>query len=139
MTQKNETALPPAQAKSMALSIKPLAAWLIMTGVKIDEYRSWPTKFRGRFYVHSSHMTRLEFDRIVANEIGDPEIKDALRAKAVPCFEAMRQGGIIGSVELEDCESIGNGGYAFALIDAEPMDFRPCKGRLGFWPCDVTI
>jgi hypothetical protein len=59
---------------------------------------------------------------------------------ALPPFEELQRGGIVGSVELVDCvteESASSGWffgrYGFVLRDPKPLPFRPFKGMLGFF------
>ena len=117
-----------------SLSIKQPWAWAIVYGGKDIENRTWPTKFRGRFLIHSSK----EFDRdgfmfMFSN-------LNRLGLTSLPLY--FKQGGVIGSVDLIDCvqnsDSIWFGGpYGFVLRNPEAMAFKPCKGTLGFF--DLVI
>lgn len=114
-----------------ALSIRQPWAWLIVNGHKDIENRTWPTKFRGKFYVHASKgMTKDEYEyaKEVAEDIG----------VQVPAFEELERGGIVGTAELVECHTQHEsewffGQFGFELKNAEPMPFVPCKGALGFF------
>ena len=124
-----------------ALSIRQPWAFLIMSGGKDIENRTWHTKFRGRFLVHAaSGMTRHEFlsafDFMAQRGIKPPF--------PVPPDNLLR-GGIIGTVELVDSVDHSDspwymGEKGFVLRDPRPLPFIPMKGRLGFFdvPADAV-
>jgi len=104
------------------LSIKPPWAYAIIYGGKDIENRNWNTTYRGRFYVHCSGNP---------DKNAPPEVW-ALMPKDAPT------GGIIGSVELEDVVNYSDskwfqGPKGFVLKDPKPEEFKPLKGRLGFF------
>jgi len=97
----------------LALSIRQPWADQVMSGKKVEEYRSQPTNVRGRIYVYAS-LT--------------PDIRDAAH---------MPRGVIIGEVTLHGCREDGDR-YAWLLSDpvrwpeprkpaqrANPVWFRP--------------
>ncbi len=108
-----------------ALSIKQPWAWLITSGQKDIENRSWPTKYRGPILIHAGKQRDREF-----NDRGLPPInyigyKDQI-------------GGIIGIAEIVDCVTKSDspwffGEYGFVLANARPVPFYPCKGQLGIF------
>jgi hypothetical protein len=114
-----------------ALSIRQPWAWLVANGHKDIENRQWLTHFRGTFYVHaSSGITRDEyvFAEVLAEENG----------VAIPAFEDLKRGGIIGQVEIVDCVTDDAspwffGEFGFVLKNARPLEFIPCKGSLKFF------
>ncbi len=116
---------------SPVLSIRQPWAWLIVNAGKDIENRSWPTKFRGRFLIHASKgMTRDEYE--------DAGLCAADSRIALPRFEVLERGGIVGEAEIVDCvtrsESVWFfGPYGFVLRNAKPLPFWPCKGALGFF------
>ena len=67
----------------------------IIQGKKRKEFRCVPTNIRERVYVYASLKP--------GDETG----------------EALARGKIIGSVEIVDCVSHGNGGYAYKLARPE--------------------
>lgn len=114
---------------SVALSIRQPWAWLIATGQKDIENRTWPTKRRGRFLVHAGQRVPTE-----------AELADIERTYRVKVDRAALQyGGIVGSASLADCVTshpskwFEPGGCGFVLSDASPLPFRPLKGKLGFF------
>ena len=117
-----------------SLSIRQPWAWAIIDGGKDIENRTWPTKFRGRFLVHASKgFDRDGFIFMFSN-------LDRLGLISLPLY--FEQGGVIGSVELIDCiKTSGSvwfkGRYGFVLANPEPIQFKPCKGQLGFF--DLVI
>lgn len=78
-----------------ALSIRQPHAEAIMRGVKIIEYRSAPTKIRGRILIYAS------LGRYSAND--EAQMIKEYRIKDVSCDDLPR-GVLIGSVELFDCD-----------------------------------
>lgn len=121
-----------------ALSIKQPWAWAIIHGGKDIENRLWKSDFRGRFLVHASKsfdMEGYQFMQENQRRLGIERLPQ-LSDKAFP------MGGIIGSVEMIACCSYHGspwffGPYGFRLTDPKPMEFRPCRGMLGFF--EVTI
>lgn len=110
-----------------ALSIQQPWAWLIVNGHKDIENRDWPTKMRGRVYVHAGKKIDkdgLEYIRTNHPNISLPHV-----------FET---GGIVGSVNITGCvtESTDEwffGEYGFVLSEPQVLSFRPYKGMLGFF------
>ena len=115
-----------------ALSIKQPWAWAIIHAGKDVENRTWPTKKTGRLLVHASRafdMPGWLWSKDNAERLGISEVPDVLH---------FQRGGIIGEVTLVKCRMKSEspwftGPYGFFLKDPEPMEFRPCKGRLGFF------
>ena len=60
---------------------------------------------------------------------------------ALPAFEDLERGGIVGMTTIIDCVSSSEsrwffGRFGFVLRDSKPLPFRPLKGRLGFFDVD---
>lgn len=116
-----------------ALSIKQPWAWLIVAGYKDIENRNWPTKFRGRIYVHVGKR----FDNLGLAWLIDKGMApiDALllHSNRIP------RGAIIGEVDIVDCVEHSKspwfvGPYGFVLANPTLYDQAiPSKGRLGFF------
>lgn len=87
-----------------AISIRQPYAEQILQGKKRKEFRSVPTKIRERVYIYASLTP--------ADESG----------------ETLVRGKIVGSVEIVDCVSDGDGGYAYKLDRPERLA-RPLKPR----------
>lgn len=54
----------------------------------------------------------------------------------------LKRGGIVGECEIADCVTTSEspwfvGKYGFLLRDAKPIEFRPCKGALGFFKPEI--
>lgn len=119
-----------------ALSIRQPWASLIVSGGKDVENRDWPTRFRGRFAIHSSA------------KVDKRDIEDAsdLLAKIVPNFslcDYLRSpfpgGAILGTADLHDCVEASRspwfaGRFGFVLRNVKPIASPiQVKGALGFW------
>lgn len=119
-----------------ALSIRQPWAWLIVNGFKDIENRSWPTRFRGRIYVHASKgMTDDEY--LDAFEVAQQN------GVMLPLGHELERGGIVGEVEIADCVTQSEspwffGPCGFVLRDAKPLPFQPLKGALGFFNPQLT-
>uniref|UniRef100_A0A0C1NGK9 ASCH domain-containing protein n=2 Tax=Tolypothrix TaxID=111782 RepID=A0A0C1NGK9_9CYAN len=105
-----------------ALSIKPLYAWQILQGYKLEEYRTWKTNRRGIFLIHVS--SSKDTDDVLIEDCG-LQLADIDRIR----------GSIIGASTITDCQPSENEGeWAFSLMGAvtfpEPLK---CKGKLNFW------
>jgi hypothetical protein len=116
-----------------ALTVRPHWAWLMVNGYKDIENRSWPTRLRGRIWIHasSSPVTKTEYERFL-------NICRERRIKKFPRREDIKFGGIVGSVEIVDCVTKSRsywfgGEYGFVLNNARRTAFKPMKGRLGFF------
>ena len=112
-----------------ALSIRQPWAWAIMHAGKDTENRTWPTRFRGRFFVHASKKVDTEAITYLRNAMGlnVPDVKD------------LPGGCVVGTVELVDCVDTSDsdwfgGPWGFVLRDPKAFPYPvPCKGRLGFF------
>lgn len=120
----------------LCLSVRQPWAWLIVQGWKLIENRTWPTSFRGRFLVHASKgLTAAEYESCYLFVAGFAPAC----AQAIPEFEILERGGIVGEATLLDCVTRHDsewfcGPYGFVLEDAKPWTFYPCRGALGFFP-----
>lgn len=72
----------------LALSVRQPWADLIIGGEKTEEYRSSPTKVRGRVWIYASKTVD----------------KEAMQGLVIPDDGEFPTGVIIGSVEVTDCE-----------------------------------
>jgi len=128
------------------ISIKQPWAFLICSGVKDIENRTWQTKFRGRVLVHASAKAQ-------SLEVLSEDRWNVLQSQAFDNNTSMKvyeTGAIIGSVEIVDCvinhssiwadkasghvpfkkEVIYNWIVANPILFPEPL---PVKGKLNFW------
>lgn len=111
-----------------ALSIQQPWAWLIVTGKKDVENRSWPTDFRGRFLVHAGRAFDMEGYRLIRSRTG----------MEMPEPDAFERGGIVGEAEIVDCVRRSSspwfsGPYGFVLRKARQVPFRRMPGKLRFF------
>ena len=113
-----------------ALSIRQPWAWLIVSGLKDIENRSWDTAHRGETLVHAG-VRRPSEDELLAIE----EDYDVVIDRA-----ALQFGGVIGAVNVtgmvEDHASKWFlGPIGWTLSDARSLPFQKCRGALGlFFP-----
>ncbi|WP_254668213.1 ASCH domain-containing protein [Hydrogenophaga sp. PML113] len=144
----------------IALSIRQPWAWLIVrpdligteraaavhAGVLKDiENRSWPTRFRGRFLIHAAQsLTRAQYNAAaqVLREARRVDLTEADMPRIeLPPLQELQRGGIVGHATLVQCVPHSErqsrwhmqGHHGFKLQDAQPLPFRPLKGRLGFF------
>lgn len=140
---------------TLALSIRQPWAWLIVRPdltdpqarstaaaagqIKDIENRTWPTKLRGRIFVHAAKTyPRGEHDDMadwMADEFGI----------ALPPYEDIPTGGIVGAVDIVDCVRDHPSrwkmpdGFGFVLANSEPLPFRPLRGALNFFAAGDDI
>ena len=133
-----ESAVDVSSTRLFCLSVRQPWAWLILHAGKNIENRNWPTRFRGRVLLHASKgMTRLEYAEAF-------DLLDQLETTgrlAIPTFEKLRRGGIVGEMEIVDCVTQSDspwffGPYGFELRNQKPLPFQPMKGALGFFRPD---
>lgn len=135
----------------MALSIKQPWAWLICNPLLYDapkriENRTWSTEFRGRFLVHAGREEDRE--AVAAIRAIRPEVADLLFD--LDFRGGLARGGIVGAARLVRCWRIEElrlfdggadpwacGPWCFDLLEARPLPFWPCPGRLGFFDLDA--
>ena len=82
-----------------AISIKQPWAYLIASGIKDIENRTWKTKFRGRVLIHSS-KTEYETPMYLLN---DRQYDSIMQEKRIEINNSLEYGCIIGSVEIVGC------------------------------------
>jgi hypothetical protein len=137
-----------------ALAIRQPYAWLVVHGIKDVENRSWPTRYRGPFFVHASKAIDQEDIQLVNQKLAPPGLS---------LSTDLPRGGIVGVVTLVDCvryidipwwrrllcrvigqERISGGRqpiasdwfegpYGFVLRDARPLPFIPWRGQQSFF------
>ncbi|MGC4075454.1 MAG: ASCH domain-containing protein [Rubrivivax sp.] len=116
----------------LALSIRQPWAWLILHAGKDVENRTWPTRYRGRVWIHAGKgCTRREWAEAAA-------FAAMCGHWITPPLEDLPRGGIVGSVVITGCKTAVEspwfaGPWGFTLERPEAQTFRPCDGRLGFF------
>ena len=132
-----------------ALSLRQPWAWLVASGIKDVENRTWPTKRRERIYIHAGGSSEIK-----VQGLGEAWILSRLTAGQVTDYRNARldRGAIIGEVTITDCkfrfpDENANlyskwaepGLYGFKL--ANPILYEtpiPCRGALGFFEPDLS-
>ncbi len=120
-----------------ALSIRQPWAWLIAHGYKDVENRTWKTNFRGEFLIHAGKRFDEDGYMHVLRAL-HRGIYDFSLLTDLPNPHQFQSGGIVGRAEIIDCVTEYDspwfsGAYGFVVRNAKPLDFRPYKGRLGFF------
>ena len=116
----------------IAISIRQPWAWAIIHAGKDVENRTWSTSFRGPVVIHAAKgMTRDE------NEAAAGFMHFQLGIVA-PLSIHLPRGGIVGVAEITGCVNRSGspwffGPWGFTIANAQPVDFIPCKGALGFF------
>lgn len=129
----------------LALTVRQPWTWSIMFLSKDIENRDWPTRIRGRIFLHAAKgMTCDEWDDGFHTARGIIGQRPEMEGQAFPKFVDLPRGGIVGTLEIVGCVTSSAspwffGRYGFVLRDPRPIPFVPCKGALGFWrvPQDV--
>ena len=104
-----------------ALSIRQPNAEAILRGTKKVEYRSAPTKIRGRIYIYAS------LGRYSSEE--EAELMHMYEITDVSCDELPR-GVLVGTVELHDCD--GGEWYLQKPQREEPL-IKPARKAQPVW------
>lgn len=112
----------------LALSVKQPWAWLIVSGFKDVENRSWPTHVRGDILIHAGKVPDAKFDYARwEKHIGRPIPRDLFL------------GGIVGKARIKECVDFYEsrwffGEYGF-VVDCPRMFQNPIpyRGQLGFF------
>ncbi|OSQ49639.1 MULTISPECIES: hypothetical protein [Thalassospira] len=117
------------QFPRIALSIRQPWPHHILFDGKPVENRSWLTRFRGSFLIHAS----ATFDG-----------KAAERREFTAEHPDSPLGGIVGMATITDCVTSMHsewffGPYGFVLVNPTPLEFVPCKGKLGFFTPDIDF
>lgn len=120
----------------LALSVRQPWAHALVMGWKAVENRSWRApnpalKFRGPVAIHASRgLTRHEYDEAA-------EFFDEMGFECPAACDLLR-GGIVGAGVIVDIVKTFDSPWFFGprglvIADAEPVDFIPCAGALGFF------
>jgi hypothetical protein len=124
----------------IALSVRQPWAWSILHAGKEIENRDWPTKVRGRICLHASKgMTRSEYLDCLDTHHAVSLQRSFAFGLALPDFDALPRGGIVGTIDIIDCVSVSGspwffGRYGFVIANPKPLpEIIPVKGALGFF------
>lgn len=122
-----------------ALSVQQPWAFLLASGVKDVENRSWSTGVREWVWIHAGQRV---------DRSGMPEalaiLASVLAGQALPSFEDLPTGGIVGMMEIVGCVSSSPspwffGPYGLVVSGARAVPFHPCRGALGFFAVDYPV
>jgi len=137
----------PHDRKSMpgithAISLVQPWAWLIASGVKRIENRTWPTKYRGPLYIHASKKQSKPDYEIAWALYEHCRRRSGRILDLLPPFHSLTRGAIIATANLTDCvtehESMWFfGPYGFVLDDVIPIKPFFRNGALGIWRLDA--
>jgi hypothetical protein len=134
-TRARKTVNKPA-APTKVLTVRQPWASLIVAGVKRVENRSWPTRYRGRLWVHAaqSRPEGWSWEDVLADfGLAVPQ--------GLPAWDDLPSGAVVGSVEVYDCldvdaveDAFAGGPWCWMLRDPRPLAVPfTCKGSLGLW------
>lgn len=111
----------------LALSVRQPWAYLIVQGIKEEEYRSWSTDYRGPLLIHAGKSVdpkgMQKFRRVEKKHDQEP-------------MEFL-QGGIVGEVVLDDCEPYKHG-YIWKLSRPRVCRFIAASGNLGLFTVKIA-
>lgn len=107
-----------------ALSIHPLYACAIMTGVKTVECRTWSTNYRGDILICST--AKKYKDTIPGHALCVVRLADVVPFKKK-------------HLEAAYLNSVPDGCFAWILEDVRDIRPIPLKGKLGLWNYDGAI
>ena len=133
------------------ISVKNPWAYLICTGVKDIENRTWPIKYRGRVLIHTGAIgTHGYYSKFLPSEFWN-NLSEEQKAELIIQFQT--RSAIIGSVEIVNCvinhesiwaektempagcymgeKPIYNWVLAYPVLFPTPI--RNIKGKLSFW------
>lgn len=119
-----------------ALSIQQPWAWAILNGKDIEN-RTWPTRFTGKFFIHTGKKFDHDGYRWLL------EHRDLLITE-IPHRDEFQVGGIVGASNIVDCVDWHSspfffGPWGFVLADSQPVSFVPCRGQLYFFEIPYKI
>lgn len=143
-----------------AISIKQPWAYLICAGIKDVENRTWPTKYRGRLYIHASAKSVGKY--FEEGVFTADQLNYLIQSKKINLIEKVQLSAIIGHADIVDCvvnhSSIWAEKSEIGLLDeptneygkpiynwvlANPVLFdKPIlniKGKLSFWDCSQHL
>lgn len=134
-----------------AISIKQPWAYLICAGIKDVENRTWPTKYKGRVYIHASAKPVGQY--FSEGVFTADQLNYLIQSKKIDLIEKVQLSAIIGHVDIVNCISKERNGKGSDSIWAEPDCFhwilrnpvlfdKPIlnvKGKLSFWDCSEYL
>ncbi len=126
---------PVSYQDAKVLSIRQPWAWLIVSGHKNIENRTWNTDYRGPLLIHAGQTLAPGFR----------ELCEGITESGYDLPDTWHRGGIIGKVELVDVitkpgkyRDWFDGPYGFVLANPVPLPFMPMKGKLKLFTASYT-
>jgi hypothetical protein len=139
------------------LTVRQPWASLIMAGVKAVENRSWPIRRFGRIGIHAATKPEGKGWDAILKDLGlsfghGRTLTVCGRSAALPAWEELPLGSILGSVEVYDCreeEDLGDewlrdpfvcGRWCWLLRNPRLLakPYR-CKGALSLWEAPTRL
>lgn len=138
-----------------ALTVCQPYAHLIVTGEKLVENRTWPTRYRGPLLIHAG-KSKAWLDEVEDLSTGKCERIDYDETTG----KVFDFGALVGIAELVDCVSLEHldseaeqgresweyshkhteGPWCWVLQNVRRFDAPvPCKGEQGLWECDDSL
>jgi hypothetical protein len=120
----------PSLAKLSALSVRQPWAWLIVSGFKDIENRSWHIRCPRTLLIHAG-LNHTDFD--------DDEAERLERRHGIRIPDEMPIGAVVGVVDVVDCVERHSskwfepGGFGWVLANPRRLKPRPCKGAVGLF------
>ncbi len=120
-----------------AITLHPCWAWAVAHATKRIENRSWPTKYRGRIYIHAGcgGVKRDDRESLTRRLVG--------AGLEYPDESEFMRGALVATATLADCvqlpaSRLGPWGcpdsWHFLLEDVVALrDPIPMNGKLGIW------
>ena len=119
-----------------ALSVRQPWAWLLTSGAKDVENRTWRPRYRGELLIHAAAgMTAGEYE--TAKRFA------AERGQYIPPAAKLERGGIVGVAYLISVVVVSDspwftGPYGLEMICRRPLPFVPCRGWLRIFNVDPS-
>jgi len=120
----------PSLAKLSALSVRQPWAWLIVSGFKDIENRSWRINCPRTLLIHAG-LNHTDFN--------DENVDRIERQHSIHISDKMRVGEVIGVVDVVDCVKrhpskwFDPGGFGWVLANPRRLKPRSCKGAVGLF------
>lgn len=129
--------------KQKALTVKHPWAYLICAGIKDVENRTWPTKYRGRIYIHAGAKADTGYMYTEDQWLKLCE----LGYKPHYMSGYLKYSAIIGHVDVVDCvqnhDSIWAEKDCYHWVLANPVLYKEpilkVRGALSLWDCSIYL
>ena len=126
--------------KYFALSIRQPWAELILRGEKNIETRTWNTKFRGEFLIHTSKQIDLEacsFFKIDPKSLVTGSLVGKAKIVSTKEYSTAKQFADDNSHHAAGFLGFSQPKFGFLLANIERIEPKLCKGALGFFKVEI--